>query len=117
MTLKDILEKCSGLRVVTERDYSDECVELIIRNEEIAQWNRILEDVLGPPVKPAGVTPRREDRSLAADHGGIARNQVLFYQEFEDMSVIAMFWPWKDGENVTLKMACLEDEDKEEDEG
>ena len=111
MTLKEILEKCSMLRVVTERDYSDECVELIIRKEEIIQWNGILEDILGPPVKPAGAAPRRKDRSLTEDYGGITDSQILFYQEFEDISVIAMFWPWGDGESVTLKMVCLKREE------
>lgn len=108
VTLKEIIEKCGALRVITERDYSDECVELVIYKEEMAQWGKILEGILGFPVKPEGVAPRKKDRSLTEDYGGITDSQVLFYHEFEDVSVIAMFWPWGDGQSVTLKMVRLE---------
>ena len=108
VTLKEIIEKCRILRVITEREYSDECIELVIYKEEMAQWGKILEDILGPPVKPEGVAPRKKDRSLTENYGGITDNQVLFYHEFESVSVIVMFWPWGDGQSVTLKMVRLE---------
>ena len=107
MTLKEIIEKCSKLSVYEQRDITDEYDELVFYNREIDEWNKIFIVILGQPTKPAGVKPTKDDLRLVEDYGGIDDNQTLFKKEFDDVTVIAMFWPWGDDVHTTLKIAFL----------
>ena len=107
MTLKEIIEKCNILSVHDKRIISDEYNELVFYNKEIDKWNKIFVDILGPAIKPAGVEPTKDDLQLTKDYGGIYDNQTLFKKEFDDVIVIAMFWPWGDDTHTTLKIALF----------
>lgn len=107
MILKEVVEKCSKLGVDEKRCVSDEYVELVFFNKEIAEWSKIFIDVLGPAIKPPGAQPTEEDLRLTKDYGGIHDNQALFKKEFGDSIAIAMFWPWQDQIHTTLKIALL----------
>jgi hypothetical protein len=107
MTLREIVEKCSILSVCEKRCITDEYGELVLYNREIDEWNKILADIFGPAIKPAGVKPTKDDLHLTKDYGGIWVDQTLFQKDFDDVTVIAMFWPWKDNIHTTLKMALL----------
>ena len=105
--LKEIIEKCSRLKVDESRSVAEDYAELVFFNKEISEWNKILVDALGPAIKPAGTEPTEEDLRLTEDYGGIHDSQTLFKKEFDGFTVIAMFWPWQDNEHTTLKMAAL----------
>ncbi len=107
MTLREIIEKCSMLGVYDERYITDEYSELVFYNKEIHEWNQILADILGPAIKPAGAKPTKDDLHLTKDYGGIWVDQTLFKKVFDDVTVIAMFWPWQDDIHTTLKMTLL----------
>jgi len=107
MTLREIFERCSTLRVQERRHQDETYGELVFYNEEIDEWERILSEVLGPPVKPAGTRPTKDLLQLTENYGGIQTGQTLFMREFDDFTVIAMFWPWQDGTHTTLKIALL----------
>jgi len=107
MTLKEIIEKCSKLSVYEQRYITGDYDELVFYNREIDKWNKIFTAVLGPPIKPAGVEPTKDDLRLTRDYGGIDDNQTLFKKEFDDVTVIAMFWPWGDDIHTTLKIIFL----------
>jgi hypothetical protein len=107
MTLREIIEKCDMLSVYEERCITDEYVELVFYNKEIAEWNKIFGDIFGPATKPVGVEPTKDDVHSAEDYGGIWADQTLFKRAFGDVIVIAMFWPWQDDIHTTLKMALL----------
>lgn len=113
MTLQEIIERCRMLGVDEERCNSDKYSEFVFYKEELDEWNKIFSDVLGPAIKPAGKKPARDHKRLTKDYGGIWADQTLFMKEFEDVTVIAMFWPWQDGIHATLKMALLEKEKPE----
>jgi hypothetical protein len=113
MTLKEIIERCSKLRVQERRHQDETYGELVFYNEEIDEWHRILSEVLGPPAKPAGIRPTKDMLRMTEDYGGIQTSQTLFMREFDDFTVIAMFWPWQDGEHVTLKITLLEKQKEE----
>jgi hypothetical protein len=108
ITLNEIVERCSGLNIDTKRELTDEYGELVFSSEDIKQWSEILAGILGPAVKPEGVKPAKEDKKITDDYGGIRRDQTLFRKEFNGVVIIAMFWPWDDGQSVTLKLACLQ---------
>jgi hypothetical protein len=107
MTLKEIIDKGSMQNIYEVRHITDDYVELVFWNKKLDKWNKIFCDTLGPPKKPAGVRPSKEDLDLTKDYGGIWINQTLFRKEFGDLTVIAMYWPWQGDVHTTLKMANL----------
>jgi hypothetical protein len=108
MTLREIIERCGMLGVNEQRRRGDTYHELVFYQEEIDQWTKIFSDILGPAVKPQGAKPTKALLYLTKDYGGIWPGQTLFKKDFDDATVIAMFWPWQDGIHATLKMALLE---------
>ena len=112
-TLREIIERCSLLEVAERRHQDETYCELVFYNREIDAWHTVFSEALGPPVKPAGQEPTKEVLRLTQAYGGIRTRQTLFVREFEDVTVVAMFWPWEDDEHTTLKMALLEKEKEE----
>ena len=107
MTLREIIKKCATLRICEERCNTEEFYEVVFSNEDTDEWNKRFADILGHPKKPAGIQPTKDDQDLTKDYGGIWLEQTLFRRGFDDVTVIAMFWPWQDGIHITLKMALL----------
>ncbi len=107
MTLNEILVRCQKLQIHEERSKNDEYYELVIYNNEIDEWQKILHDMLGEPRKPKGVAPSKSDLKLTKASGGIRINQTLYEREFGDVIIVAKFWPWEDDVHTTLKMALL----------
>lgn len=107
MTLKEILQQHIKLDIEEERCISDDYVWLVFPNKEIDEWNKAFNNIFGPAVKAAGVAPNEKDLSLTKNYGGIRRNQTLFKKEFDEATVIAMFWPWQDNIRTTLKMVLV----------
>jgi hypothetical protein len=110
MTLKEIIKKFGTLRISKVRRNSDEFCELVFYNKDTDEWNKLFTDILGHAAKPAGMEPTDEDQYLTKDYGGIWFNQTVFKREFDDVTVIAMFWPWQNGIQTTLKIARLKKE-------
>ncbi|MEJ2037326.1 MAG: hypothetical protein P8X55_00140 [Desulfosarcinaceae bacterium] len=108
MKLKEITDCCRHLKVKEKRCLTDEFVEMVFYNEDAGEWNRVLQAFLGPPSKPEGQKPTARDLELTAGTGGIRINQTLFEKDFEDESIVAKFWPWKDRTHTTLRMALLQ---------
>lgn len=108
MILKEIIERCSTLRIYEKRRIADDYNELVFYSKDVDQWYKIFADVLDPAVKPKGVKPTKDDLALTRDYGGVSDNQTLFKKEYDDATVIAMFWPWQDGFYTTLKMISLQ---------
>jgi len=107
MILKEIVTRCHGLTIDETRCDQDDYYEVVILNDEIEKWEKILTSILGPARKPRGVKPSKDDLSLTKASGGIRVNQTLFERSFGDYTIIAKFWPWDDDEHTTLKMAHL----------
>lgn len=107
MELREIIDCCSELRIREKRCISEDFVELVFHNEEIEEWHRVLVAFLGEPTKPKGQEPSLKDLETTANTGGIRLEQTLFEKEFDNGSIIAKFWPWKDQMHITLRMALL----------
>ena len=104
MTLNEFAQRIAGLNVCQVREASDDYQERVIFSADIKQWSAVLEEVLGPPVKPAGVVPSGTDLGLCQIYGSIMTNQTLYRKAFGDATVLAMLWPWQDGTHTTLKI-------------
>jgi len=109
VTISEILEKCGHLKVEEKRVSSSGYSEQVIFADEIDQWNKVLTGILGAAVKPAGQKTTPQYFVLTVNFGGIFDDQTLFYKNFENKSIIAMFWPWKNKIHATLKIACFQE--------
>ncbi len=110
MNIQDILQQCSHLETGGGSDISKNYAEREIFVKDMGEWEKILTDILGPPVKRAGEETTQDFFKLTIDYGGVMEGQTLFYKKFDGKSIIAMFWPWKDQNQMTLKIACFEEE-------
>jgi hypothetical protein len=107
MNLREIIGRCHGLTIHEVRCDQDDYFEVVIPNDAMNEWEKILTTILGPPRKPKGVAPDSKDLDLTKASGGIRTNQTLFERGFGSYTVIAKFWPWNDNLYTTLKMALL----------
>ena len=107
MILNDIVTLLDELEIHQRRTTTDEYCELVFYTKDTDKWRDLLANNLGQPIKPAGSKPSKEDELITKDYGGIYTEQTLFKKEVESSIVIAMFWPWQDGANTTLKLAAL----------
>ena len=107
MTAKAIIEQCQGLEICEQREVADDYAEVVFLNQQQAQWDQKLVQLLGQPAKPAGKEPSAEDTELTKDFGGVFDDQVLYKKDFGAHKVIAMFWPWQDQTHTTLKIVVL----------
>lgn len=107
MPLNKILQNCDQLEVVERRCITDDFVDLVFLNKDLGSWQSILSETLGHPVKPQGQAPSAKNLELTSKTGGIRIEQTLFEKEFDEGTVVAKFWPWKDNEHTTLRMALL----------
>ncbi|MFH2218489.1 MAG: hypothetical protein ABII68_02365 [Pseudomonadota bacterium] len=105
MKIREITEICGNLRVDEKRRVEEGYVELVIFNDEMYRWEEKLAGLLGRPTKPPGMEPSQKQEKITETFGGIQKSQTLFQKSFDGSDVIAMFWPWQNGEHVTLKIA------------
>ena len=105
MNIHDILQLCSQFETEREHDISQDFVERVFFAKDIKKWENVLSDILGPAVKKAGDKTTQNYFDLTINYGGILDSQTLFYKKFKEHSIIAMFWPWRDNNQVTLKIA------------
>ena len=107
MTLKEIADKLKALKVYEVRKTTDDYVEYVVYTKDIKQWEIAVTGIFGAPVKAAGEMPSIKDMGLCSRYGSILKEQVLFRKEFGGFTIIAMFWPWKNAQYTTLKLAVL----------
>ena len=107
MSLKEIFEKFKSLDIQQTRSIEDDYVEVVLANVQANKWNRLLSDIFGPALKPAGKMPSEEMMHLTQSHGGLQENQTLFSKEIDGKTIIAMLWPWQDNMRTTLKIAVI----------
>lgn len=109
MTLKEIREMCVSCKLAINqlRHVSDNYEELVFYTQDTDKWIIVLSEFFDPPVKPCGEEPTSQQEKLAKDFGGIYDEQTMFHKVDGKSTVIALFWPWRDGVHTTLKMAMV----------
>jgi hypothetical protein len=106
-SLNEIFKKFRALAIHESRNIHDEYYEIVIYNKEIDQWEKMLTEVLGTPIKPKGIEPNADHIKITKKSGVIRTNQTLLSKNFDNSTVIAKLWPWDDDTHTTLKMALL----------
>lgn len=105
MTFAAVVASIASLPVSEQRQRRETYVELVFFTRDTARWTEALSAHLGTPAKAAGTAPSESQRQAASPYGGIHANQTLFQGSPGGATVIAMFWPWQDGQHTTLKLA------------
>lgn len=103
--VKEILAACEGLKIDETREVSDDYAEFVVLKSDVEQWSEKIATVVGPAAKPAGEKPSSADTKVTDSFGGIQKEQTLFYKDQGDSMTVVMFWPWRDDEHVTVKVA------------
>jgi len=108
MLLNDIVVLFDEFEVYQRRTVNDNYCELVFYTKDTDKWSDFFTSQLDQPIKLPGSKPSKDDELITKDYGGIYNEQTLFKKEVESSIVIAMFWPWQDGINTTLKLAVLD---------
>src|SRR5262245_46896308 len=103
-SLPSLLGDLSTLGVEEKRRLEDDYVELVGLQSAWEEWSRRLSAALGPVSKPAGKKPTSDQEKRTAPWGGVRKEQTFFEGSVEGRTVVALVWPWQDGERFTLKM-------------
>jgi len=109
MNIKDILQRCSHIKIEEKNVISNDHVEWEFLQDVSEELEKILSNILGPATKRAGKEVKQSYLDLTIKYGGILDDQTLFYKKFEKNSIIAMIWPWKDNNQATLKIVCFKE--------
>jgi hypothetical protein len=104
--IKDFVAAIGALKIYERRETNDAYCEVVFFSQDLAEWKNVLSSFFGPAAKDRGAKPSKEHQKLTEDYGGIRSEQVLFVKHIETDgdTVIAMLWPWDDGEHITLKI-------------
>ena len=107
MEIKEIIDRCKGFEIFQQRMVRDNYAEIVMFTKEIFKWSVIFNELLGNPVSPAGFNPTPEDKQITKEYGGIFDDQTLYKKDFQNNTIIVMFWPWQDGKRITVKIVVL----------
>ncbi|MBF0384987.1 MAG: hypothetical protein HQL27_03860 [Candidatus Omnitrophica bacterium] len=108
MTLAEIKNSFGGLDVFEQRADTEDYKEIVFFAKDLDKWNNVLSKFFGSAVKPPKAKPEKDHIELARNFGGVRENQVLFKKDLPGQKLIALLWPWSDGERITLKLAKIE---------
>lgn len=86
------------------RNDSKEFFECVINKKSLAATSKALEAFFGPPAKPAGKAPTKDDEYNTERFGGIRSNQILYVKKTNSETFLCMVWPWGDGDRLTVKI-------------
>jgi len=114
MLPEQILEKCELLEIKRKKKIKPDYVELVFYARDTAEWMTLLTGIFGKAVKPKWQKPTGRDRKCTKKFGGIRPNQTLFIKDFNNYTVLAMIWPWKDKTLSSLKIPLIQTVQKKE---
>jgi hypothetical protein len=82
----------------------DNFFEGVIIQEELDKLNKQLKSLLGDPIYPSKNRLTRKVQTTIDSYGGIMAGQTLYYKDLGTDGILAMLWPWKDGQRTTVKI-------------
>ncbi|MDD5561975.1 MAG: hypothetical protein PHT50_07635 [Candidatus Omnitrophica bacterium] len=82
----------------------DNFFEGVIIQQELDKLNKQLKIDMGEPVFPSKNRLPYKLQETVNGLGGIMPGQTLYYKVSATDSILAMLWPWKDGQRTTIKI-------------
>ena len=105
--IDEILKMADGLDVHENRREEPEYRELVVYAKDVASWEKVFEEALGPAAKPPGSKATEEHEMMTDEYGGIEKTQTLYLKQDDSALTLVMLWPWQDKIHVTVKMVFL----------
>jgi hypothetical protein len=88
----------------TLRVDSDSFFEGVIVQQEKDKLIFRLNSLFGEPVYPSKDGLAENIQKTVDTFGGIMPGQTLYYKDLGSTAILAMLWPWKDGQHTTVKI-------------
>lgn len=82
----------------------DNFFEAVIIQQELEKLNSSLRSSMGEPVYPSKNRLSRKLQTTIDGFGGVMPGQTLYYKDLGANSILALLWPWKDGQRTTIKI-------------
>jgi len=82
----------------------DNLFEGVIVQQELDKLNLQLKSLMGEPVFPSKSRLPHKVQETVKGFGGVMPGQTLYYKVTGSDSILAMLWPWKDGQRTTIKI-------------
>lgn len=104
MDFSAIKKDIKGLSFDALRVDCDNLFEGVVVKKELEKLNAQLKNFLGEPVYPSRNRLTHEVQETVDGFGGIKPGQTLYYKDSGNNRILAMLWPWQDGERTTVKI-------------
>lgn len=104
MDFSKVRSDMKNLSFESLRTDCDNFFEGVIVQQELEKLNLQLKSLLGEPVYPSKNRLAHKVQQTIDGFGGIMPGQTLYYNDSGTDSVLAMLWPWKDGQRTTVKI-------------
>ncbi|MBU1864581.1 MAG: hypothetical protein KKH94_13050 [Candidatus Omnitrophica bacterium] len=117
------IEKLVGDKLVHSaeevRESSDKYEELVLLSRDMTQWNKVLTEKLGPPLKSTkemahrdfseGIPLQKRDAAMNRVNalGGVRHGQTIYFGSCDSCVILIMLWPWQDQTRITLKKVIV----------
>ena len=82
----------------------DNFFEGVIVQKELEKLNLSLKSMMGEPVYPSKSRLPYKLQTAVDGFGGVMPGQTLYFKDSGNDSVLALLWPWKDGQRTTIKI-------------
>ena len=104
MEFSEIRKNMKRFSFETLRIDCDNFFEGVIIGQELEKLNNQLKNLLGEPVYPSQNRLAHKVQKKLDGLGGLMPGQTLYYKDLGVDSILAMLWPWKDGQRTTVKI-------------
>ena len=104
MEFSEIKAEVKSVNFEALRTDCDNFFEGVIIKEELGKLNSQLHSLFGEPVFPSKSRLAYKVQQTVDGLGGVMPGQTLYYNDSGRESILAMLWPWKDGQRTTVKI-------------
>lgn len=104
MDFSELRKNMKQLNFEALRTDCDNFFEGVVFQQELDKLNLNLKSLLGEPVYPSKSRLAHKVQQTVDGFGGIMPGQTLYYKNSGNDSILAMLWPWKDGQRTTVKI-------------
>lgn len=104
MQLNEIRKGLEGVVFERIRQDEDSFFEAVVVQDELVKLTGVLEKFFGSAVSPSENKLPQEIEDAINSFGGIFSGQSLYFSNQEEDALLAMLWPWQDGQHTTVKL-------------
>jgi len=104
MQFEEVKKEVKSISFDALRMDCDNFFEAVVLKDELLRLNERLKKFFGEPAFPSKNRLSYQAQETIRGFGGIMPGQTLYLWNQGKDTVLAMLWPWQDGERTTLKI-------------